>query len=250
MRPVRAEAAKDAVRRRLMRVRHRGDAVQCPCCQRTFSSFVDLGGRANWSCPGCGAQNRHRMLAWYLDHEGVDLLRPGKSVLHFAPEAFLGRLLGPGKGYEYLSADLDDPQAMEHFDIQDIPHSDERFDTVVCSHVLEHVPDDRAAMRELWRVLRPGGTVVVLVPVDVGREQTFEDPTITTPEGRLAAFWQSDHVRLYGRDAAQRLAEPGFEIAIDGYVSTLPDDVVVRYGAGSPGMYVLRRSSDRTAPAP
>jgi len=65
------------------------------------------------------------------------------------------------------------------------------------SHVLEHITDDRAAMRELRRILRPGGWAIVMVPIEHGRTTTYEDPSITTPEERERAYWQSDHVRLY-----------------------------------------------------
>jgi hypothetical protein len=83
---------------------------------------------------------------------------------------------------------------------------------------------------------------VILVPVDMTRETTYEDPSVTRPEDRIKHFWQADHVRLYGQDAAQRLAQPGFHIEIDRYLYTVPQEVITRHGAASPGMYVLRRN--------
>jgi SAM-dependent methyltransferase len=89
---------------------------------------------------------------------------------------------------------------------------DASFDAVLCSHVLEHVPADGAAMRELRRITAPGGWCLVMVPLDLRSEQTYEDPSITLPEDRTRAFWQHDHVRLYAADIGERLAAAGFAV--------------------------------------
>ncbi|MBV8159874.1 MAG: methyltransferase domain-containing protein [Acidimicrobiia bacterium] len=90
----------------------------------------------------------------------------------------------------------------------------EAFDLIIASHVLEHVPDDGAALRELWRILRPGGAALIMVPRDTSRPVTSEDPAIATPAARLAAYGQADHVRLYGRDFDVRLRAAGFDVAL------------------------------------
>jgi SAM-dependent methyltransferase len=118
----------------------------------------------------------------------------------------LGRTLGPG----YVSVDLDSPLAAVKADLMDLPFGPGSFDVVLCSHVLEHVADDRRAIGELRRVLRPGGFAAVLVPLHGGLEETLEDPAVTTPQARLATYGQADHVRLYGRDFPARLAGGGF----------------------------------------
>jgi ubiquinone/menaquinone biosynthesis C-methylase UbiE len=111
-----------------------------------------------------------------------------------------------------VSADLD-PQVGElTLDITAIDLPDASFDSVLCSHVLEHVPDDRAAMRELRRILVPGGRAIVMVPVDRNRDATLEDPEVTSPEARREAYWQEDHVRLYALDVMERLTDAGFQV--------------------------------------
>jgi ubiquinone/menaquinone biosynthesis C-methylase UbiE len=118
---------------------------------------------------------------------------------------------------------------MQHMDMTDVPFKDDHFDLIVCVHVLEHVPDDRLAMREMVRVLKPGGVAMLLVPI-VLEQPTLEDPMIATAEQRKEAYWQEDHVRLYGGDFAQRLEEEGFDVTVDGWVRTLDQPTLERYG--------------------
>jgi SAM-dependent methyltransferase len=100
---------------------------------------------------------------------------------------------------------------------------------VICSHVLEHVPDDRRAMSEVFRALRPGGTAYFMQPVDFGQAETYEDPSIVTPEERLRAFNQHNHVRVYGRDVRDRLAGAGFEVTERRYTEELDPADRARY---------------------
>jgi SAM-dependent methyltransferase len=131
---------------------------------------------------------------------------------------------------------------MDRVDILDLPYPDDSFDAILCSHVLEHVEDDSRAMRELHRVLRPGGWAIVLVPLDLERSETYEDPAITAPRARERAYWGRDHLRLYGRDFPDRLRETGFEVTVDPWVRTLPGETRERYGLfPQEDMYVCRK---------
>ncbi len=118
---------------------------------------------------------------------------------------------------------------MEHFDITDIPYPDETFDVIYASHVLEHVPDDRRAMREIRRVLRTGGWAVLLVPMFGAT--TKEDPTVIDPAERERLFGQDDHVRLYGHDGEyeRRLTEAGFDVRAETFVADLGPERIRRY---------------------
>ena len=151
-------------------------------------------------------------------------------LLHFAPEKCLRPVLSALPNLDYVTADLRPGRAMVVADVTAIPFADGAFDAVLCSHVLEHVPDDRRAMREIYRVLTPGGWAVVLVPLEPGRAQTYEDPTITSPEDRARSFGSPNHVRVYGRDYKDRLADAGFTVEVDRYAERLPPEVVQTYG--------------------
>jgi SAM-dependent methyltransferase len=133
-------------------------------------------------------------------------------MLHVAPELCFEPKLKQSLGENYLTADLFHPRAMIKMDITNIEYPPESFDVIYCSHVLEHVQDDRKAMREFHRTLKSDGWAILNVPINA--EQTFEDPTITDPNERLKAFGQEDHVRRYGPDYADRLRESGFKVEI------------------------------------
>jgi SAM-dependent methyltransferase len=131
-----------------------------------------------------------------------------KKMLHVAPEPCLSARLRALPNVDYVSADLMDPAAMVVLDITNIQYPDHSFDVVYCSHVMEHVPEDRKAMREFFRFLKPNGWAVLMVPIEAA--VTFEDPSITDPAERERVFGQNDHVRIYGLDFVERLREAGF----------------------------------------
>jgi SAM-dependent methyltransferase len=207
-----------------------GDRFFCPCCGGSFRLFLRHGinKRPNARCPRCGSGERHRLTLLYLQQR-TDVFARDVTVLHFAPEPSLERHFSRAPNIRYVTADLNNPRAMCKLDITSLPFGDDRFDYVLCSHVLEHVSDDRNAMREIWRVLRPGGRAILQVPIDLSRETTLEDPTVTSPEERRRLFLQEDHVRLYGRDYPVRLREAGFEVQVDGFVKALSQSVVRRF---------------------
>jgi ubiquinone/menaquinone biosynthesis C-methylase UbiE len=133
-----------------------------------------------------------------------------KRILHIAPEEAIERLVRQLPRVTYLSADIENPRASVRMDITNIEYPDSSFDVILCNHVLEHVPDDRKALREFHRVLSPGGLGMIQVPVS--DPVTFEDFTITDPEERLRIFGQHDHVRRYGPDIRERMEEARFAV--------------------------------------
>lgn len=203
---------------------------------RRFARFHGIEDQ----CPRCGSLMRHRGLLLYLR----DVLRvesAGGDVLHCAPEPALQVWLAGLPTVTYVSVDLDSPRATVHADITDLPFDDASFDLVLCSHVLEHVPDDRAAIGELFRVVRPGGVALIQVPPGPV-EETYEDPAVTDPVERERRFGQYDHVRLCGPDYGLRIKAAGFEVVAEDYVERLDPETRAKFGlrAGEP-FYVSSR---------
>lgn len=209
------------MKRRLARIAKRPSAAlkratnmwgrkYCPVCERKLRRFYPFGNpvRRHAQCPHCGSLERHR-LDWLFFNERTDLFEDDPiSFLHIAPEKFLEERLRTLPHLEYLSGDIREGAAMVKMDITAIDFPDHSFSAIYCSHVLEHVPNDKQAISELFRVLRPGGWAVIQVPIDA--EKTFEDSSVTTPEDRLKIFGQKNHVRRCGRDYVERIVAGGF----------------------------------------
>ena len=185
----------------------------CPVCGHTCRLFQAAGPtrRPDAECPKCGSRERHRFLWRFLERElGRDL--PDVLVLHVAPEPFLKpalRRLMPNM--RYVSGDLSSSDAMVRFDLTKLPLAQAVVDLVICSHVLEHIPDDLSAMRELGRILSPQGIALIVVPMTTGK--TREDLSIADPAERARRYGQEDHVRLYGDDIAGRLEMAGLTVS-------------------------------------
>jgi SAM-dependent methyltransferase len=150
-------------------------------------------------------------------------------VLHFAPEQAFYKRFRKLKNLDYTTTDLVSPLADVKADICDLPFEENNFDFILCNHVLEHIPDDTQAMKELYRILRPGGTAILQIPQDLQREKTFQDDTITDPKERAKIFGQYDHVRVYGRDYFEKLRSIGFEVEEVDLTSKLDPQLVDKY---------------------
>ena len=204
----------DAVRVRAATARHRGSTVHCAVCDNDFDRFKDDWNRPDALCWRCGAQERHRA-QWLLFERRPELLDDTRSLLHFSPAWCLRRRLAAVTGLRYVTTDFDPAQPADlRLDVTATGLPDGAFDAIICSHVLEHVPDDAAAMRELRRITAPGGFTLVMVPLALDRATTYEDASITAPEDRRREFLQHDHVRLYAPDIADRLRAAGFAVEV------------------------------------
>ena len=144
----------------------------------------------------------------------------------------------------YTTADLESPLADMHFDVQHIPMEARSIDVVICNHLLEHVVNDRIALAELYRILKPGGWGIMLVPEDRSRATTFEDDTITDPKERTRLFGQYDHRRVYGRDYDDRLAEAGFIVERIDVTNLLSPKERVLHAVGSDDLVVVRKPNE------
>lgn len=206
-----AQTARDFV----YRVLYRGTGRWCPVCEKPSRRFRAFGvdeRRDDAMCVNCGALERHRFL-WLFFQKMTNLFTTrGQRMLHVAPERCFEPRLRRRLGPSYLTADLDESRAQVQMDITRIAHPDDSFDVIYCSHVLEHVPDDRRALREFRRILKPTGWAVILVPITAAA--TVEDASVTDPKERFHRFGQKDHFRRYGPDFVERLREAGFNVQV------------------------------------
>ncbi len=193
---------------------------ECPICQYK-GLFKACGSPPRWDaqCPQCGSLERHRLLYLIIrDHSPIE---GSAQLLHFAPEAAVAQFLQPMVGH-YISADLNRADVDLNLNIEAIDQPDASVDFIVCSHVLEHV-DDARALSELYRILKPGGTLFAMVPIIEGWACSYENTDIVDPLERELHFGQDDHIRYYGADFRPRIVTAGF--ALDEHEGS-PEDCI------------------------
>lgn len=212
----------------------------CNICDHGCDHFDDFGSpvRKNVLCPSCHSLERHRLLWMYWQkHTSLFDFSKRLKVLHFAPERAFYHRLKEQEHIDYFPcdlhpehyADLKGPEVAK-VDMTDIPYDDGAFDVIICNHVLEHIPDDHSAMCELKRVMKRSGWGVFQVPIKYNLEKTYEDFSITSPEGRAKAFGQHDHVRWYGCDYPLKLAQAGFNVNEIDYANSFSVQEIKKYG--------------------
>ena len=209
----------------------RGKKYEDPIDGKTFRKFLPYGygsPRANVLSPSTLSLERHRLLWLYLTRE-TDFFSKPLKVLHVAPEQAFYKRFKNQKNLTYITTDLYSPLADVKADLCALPFEDDSFDVIFCNHVLEHIPDDAQAMRELYRVMKKGGWGIFQVPQDINRAHTFEDDTITDPAERTRIFGQYDHVRVYGLDYFDRLRQVGFEVEEIIYSTHFTAEEIERY---------------------
>lgn len=211
----------------------RGNTFTDPIDGKSFRKFLPYGygnQRENALSPSTLSLERHRLMWLFLQNE-TDFFTSEKelNVLHVAPEqCFLDRFKKQSN-LNYITTDLESPIADVKADICDLPFEDNSFDVVFCNHVLEHIPDDTKAMKELYRVMKVGGFGIFQVPQDINRKETFEDNSITDPKERAKIFGQYDHVRIYGLDYFDKLRTIGFKVNEVNYTEKTEENLVFQY---------------------
>lgn len=205
----------------------------CPICGKTFHAYLPFGEfpRKSALCPACHSLERHRAL--WLILNAIELEKSGMKILHFAPEPIFYQRFSSIPNVDYWSVDLN-PNSFgvkKVVDITDITFEDNTFDLIMCTHVLEHIPDEKKAMSELYRVLKPNeGVALLTVPIDNTLQMTLENPMYNTPALRSKYYGQWDHVRRYGLDYPQRLKDAKFfveEVAMKDFFN---DDDLKKFG--------------------
>lgn len=209
----------------------KGNTYTDPIDGKSFRSFLPYGygsQRSNALSPSTLSLERHRLLWLYLKNE-TDFFETPKKVLHIAPEQCFLKLFRKQENLDYTTADLYSPIADVKADICNLPFENNTYDIIFCNHVLEHIEDDKKAMSDLYRVLKPGGMGIFQIPQELDREKTYEDFSITSPQERAKHFGQYDHVRIYGRDYFNRLRNVGFTVNEIDYSKKLSTKMVEKY---------------------
>ena len=208
-----------------------GDKFTDPIDGKSFRKFLSYGynkSRKNALSPSTLSLERHRLLWLYLKNETV-LFEKKIKLLHFAPEQAFYKRFKKLRNIQYDTIDINSPLAKIKADICDLPIKENTYDFILCNHVLEHVLDDNKAMSELYRVLKKGGTGIFQVPIDMKREKTFQDDSITDKLERNKIFGQYDHVRVYGKDYFKKLEDTGFKVQQIDYSKKFSDKEILKF---------------------
>ena len=239
-----------------------GFGRQCAFCHMTLRRFIPYAGKPsplfeqehiigggpndNMFCPFCKSNARERHVYLFLKAR-TSVFKNPLRMLHLAPEKNLQRILQRCENVRYVSGDLASSLAALRTDITTLCFRDESFDVVICNHVLEHIPDDRRAMSEIIRVLKPGGWAILQVPIAASRIATVDGPSVSSPSERLRLFGQDNHVRLYGRDYARRLEAAGFVVELHSLPKENGDSYARRFGLlRDEDIYLARKPSSTT----
>ncbi|WP_053971420.1 class I SAM-dependent methyltransferase [Mangrovimonas sp. ST2L15] len=209
----------------------KGSTYTDPIDGKSFKSFLPYGygeQRHNVLSPSTLSLERHRLLWLFLTKE-TNFFTDHLKVLHFAPEQAFYKRFRNIPHLDYTTTDLNSPLADVKADICNLPFDDNTYDVILCNHVLEHIPDDTQAMKELYRVMKPGGWGVFQIPQDLNRATTFEDDSITDKKERAKIFGQYDHVRVYGRDYFDKLRSIGFQVEEVDYTKTFEKEDLEKY---------------------
>jgi len=212
---------------------YKGDNVKCTVCERSFSKFLSYGygdaHKKNRLCPYCLSLERHRLLWLFLKNK-TNIFNDTKKVLHIAPEQPFIKRFKETQKLTYITADLESPIADVKTDIRDMNvFENDSFDVLICNHVLEHIDDEKKALSEILRILKPGAWAILQVPINYALNNTFEDNSITDRKEREKIFGQYDHVRMYGKDYPERLRKAGFKVTEDKYINSFTSEEIELY---------------------
>lgn len=208
----------------------KGNRYTDPIDGRSFRKLMPYGyekTRDNVLSPSTFSLERHRLLWLFL--KTTDFFKANKKVLHFAPEQAFFNRFKKMKNLDYVTTDLNSPLADVKADICNLPFEDNTFDFILCNHVLEHINDDIKAIKELYRVMKPGGSGVFQIPLNNKLKTTFSDDSIINKNERSKIFGQYDHVRVYGMDYFDKLNSCGFRVRKINYTSKLSKKEIQKY---------------------
>jgi SAM-dependent methyltransferase len=219
------------------------NAVECPICGWHGRVFMSAGTipRANAKCPRCKSLERHRLLCLYLQNEWIERLNQPTAVLEIGSGEYSYKLFSHYPIAKYVTTDLFSPQAMIRSDVTALPFQSSAFDLVVCYHVLMYVPDDRRAMEEMHRVLKPDGVLLSSEPVKNAGSELLANDFELSAEDRVRRF--DGGYRIYGTALVERLTATGFSVHAYPYASRLDKAIQERHRLLADDMiYVCKKS--------
>ena len=218
-----------------------------------FQSLIGLKFRKNYYCPvnlkayrtfikdgkllvslDLGARERHRFIWHYLSSE-TKILQDGGDLLHISPEFCFYQKLKNNKNINYHPVDKFEPgydylSLTKDFDLLGEPSAAEKYDFIICNHVLEHIKEDRLAISHLYKLLKKGGEAILSVPILKNNLPTYEDDSIVSPQERKKHFGQWDHVRYYGVDIRNRFEQAGFQVKTVNSTDYFTEEERIRFG--------------------
>tara|TARA_B100000965_G_C19585170_1_gene755382 strand:+ start:1093 stop:1863 length:771 start_codon:yes stop_codon:yes gene_type:complete len=209
----------------------RGNKFEDPINGKTYRKLLPYGRlkpRENAIAPDSLSLERHRLMWLFLKNK-TNFFTDNLKFLHIAPEYCFIKIFKGMKNLDYLTADLISPWADIKMDVHDIPFEENTFDVVICNHVLEHVDDANKVMKEFYRVMKSGGWGIFQVPIDYNNPVTIEDRSVTDARERERLYWQSDHLRLFGRDYSNKLTAAGFMVTESNFINEIDPKLVERY---------------------
>ncbi len=215
-------------RKLLARIYSLGNVVECNFCRWTGLKFLPAGIKRdpNRMCPECHSLQRYRIMRMYFDEYIVSSVEEPITLLELAPDKNFSAYLKQFPNVNYFGSDLKSPLADVISDLTRMGMKSGVFDFIICFHVFEHIRDDRAGFKELARLLKPGGTGFVMVPIS--GQNTYEDPTIDPADYR-EVYGQHDHVRRCGLDYGQRMIEAGLSVKVIDIFQLWRDEILQRF---------------------
>jgi len=250
------------IRKILAFINKHGHKKKCYICKREFNSFgaYRKGSKSrpdfikalktvgsdvdNYSCIFCGCHDRERHLFMYFDSLQLwDKIASG-NVLHFAPEKYLSKKIISIRPISYIMADLHPSEnSILCIDATNIPYPDKSFDFILCNHVLEHIPNYKKAIYEIYRVLNIGGIAILQTPFSKVLENNFEDEGINTSELRLFFYGEADHRRIFSeKQLIREFISAGFVLKQIMNNSLFDKTISVYYGINyNEDLYILTK---------
>jgi len=221
------------IKQKLRAIFLKGGNVFCNVCESSFLTFLPAGDepRAHTRCPRCLSIDRQRQL-WHVIKPNI---MQQTRVLHISPEKGLSSRIRKFNGIVYYAIDYftegyNYPSYVQKMSLLDLKFENNSFDLIICSHVLEHIQDDKQAIKELFRVLNEKGVCYIIVPHFEELSETYENARIISPEERIKHFGQHDHVRKYGLDIQDKFIKAGFNVNKTTGVENMSQNEKLKYG--------------------